>query len=243
MTGIEQTGEADRSAEEIVAWLVRRFPRSDVVVSTGFGMEGSVVIELLSRHWDRFDVYWLDTHVLFPETHATRAALAERFPGVQFVNAGTDLTTEAQARQFGPELWHTSPDLCCHLRKVQPMGKLLRGREVWVTGLRRESAPTRAGLRQVMWDWQFDLLKVSPLAAWSREDVRQHLAAHAIPSNPLHERGYPSIGCMPCTRPVDGTTGNDDTRAGRWDGRRTECGLHRGSRARDIPPHEEQVTR
>lgn len=224
---IESVPGEDRPAEEVVAWLAGRFSRSSVVVTTGFGMEGGVLIHLLSRHWSRFDVHYLDTHFLFPETHQVREDLAALFSGVRFVNAGTSLTAEAQARQYGPELWRSSPDLCCHLRKVEPLGALLQGRDVWVTALRRRSAPTRAGLLQVARDPVHHLLKVSPLAAWSRREVRAYITEHQLPYNVLYDRGYPSIGCTHCTHPVPGHDPDDDTRSGRWAGtEKTECGLH-----------------
>lgn len=230
----EKAPSPDRPADEVVAWFVRRFPQASVAVTTGFGMEGCVLIDILARHWRTFEVFYLDTHFLFPETHQVRQRLEARFPQVRFVNAGTSLTAEEQARRFGPELWRFSPDLCCHLRKVDPMRVLLQGRKAWITALRRTSAPTRAALAQISWDRSHGLFKVSPLAAWNRRDVRAYVAEHRLPYNALYDRGYPSIGCTHCTHPVPSHDPNDDTRSGRWTGTgKTECGLH--MRAGPIP--------
>ena len=117
-----------------------------------------------------------------------------------------------------------APDRCCELRKVQPLRAELAGWDAWVTAIRRDQTPDRAGARVVEHDRRFGLIKVNPLVAWTHRDVWRHLAAHDVPYNPLHDRGYPSIGCRPCTGPVaDG----EDPRAGRWRGRgKNECGLH-----------------
>jgi phosphoadenylyl-sulfate reductase (thioredoxin) len=202
--GAEPVGE-ESAPEEIVAWTLRRFAGHELVVTTSFGMEG----------------------------YALRDRLAARYPHLSFENRGTTLTPEAQAEQFGPELWRHDPDLCCVLRKVEPMRRALQGVDVWLTGLTRSQSAERAALRVVEWDWKYQLVKVNPLAAWDRARVWEYVRAHDVPYNELHERGYPTLGCTHCTVPVPGAGPRDYSRTGRWAGTsKTECGLHR-----DVPRH------
>jgi phosphoadenosine phosphosulfate reductase len=219
--------------EAIVAWALRRFAGRELVVTTSFGMEGCALIDMVARHRVPVPVVWLDTMFLFPETYALRDRLAVRYPHLRFENRGTALTPEAQAEQFGPELWRQDPDLCCVLRKVEPMRRALHGVDVWLTGLTRSQGADRAALRVVEWDWQYQLVKVNPLAAWNRARVWEYVRAHDVPYNELHERGYPTLGCTHCTAPVPGAGPRDYSRTGRWAGTsKTECGLHR-----DLPRH------
>jgi len=134
------------------------------------------------------------------------------------------LTVADQARLYGDDLWRLRPDLCCQIRKVQPLVTMLGALDAWITGIRREQAPTRANGGVVEWDCKFGLVKVNPLARWTSADVWKYIAENDVPYNPLHDRGYPSIGCRYCTRPVDP---GEPPRAGRWSGSdKTECGLH-----------------
>lgn len=134
------------------------------------------------------------------------------------------VSLDEQAAAYGPALWSREPDRCCALRKVEPLRRFLQGYRAWITGLRRQQSPTRAGTRPVEWDQRFGLVKVNPLFRWSRDEVWRYIRDHDVPYNPLHDRGYPSIGCWPCTTPV---APGEDERAGRWRGfHKTECGLH-----------------
>lgn len=179
---------------------------------------------------DACTVAYLDTHFLFPETLALRDRLCSRYPRLRFENHGTALTPEAQEAAHGPRLWESDPDQCCMLRKVIPMRDLLRGGDAWMTAVRREQSETRAAIEPVAWDPQFEIVKISPLASWSRERVWRYVREHEVPYNELHDRGYPSIGCTHCTSPVRGARPDDYSRAGRWAGStKTECGLHRSS--------------
>ncbi len=215
---------------EVVHWALRRFADRRLVTTTGFGMEGCVLVDMLDRAGYRGAIIYLDTHFLFPETHALRDRLAARYPKLTFVNAGTDVTPAAQAARLGPRLWETDPDRCCDLRKVQPMRRVMQGRDVWVTAIRREQSAARAHTRFVEWDHRYDLLKIAPLAYWSRRQVYDYIKANRVPYNELHERGYPSIGCTHCTRSVPGARPDDYSRSGRWSGtEKTECGLHQPS--------------
>ena len=213
--------------QELVAWSLERFGDRNLVITTSFGMEGCALIDMYSRHRRPLDIIYLDTMFFFPETYALRDRLAERYPHLSFVNRGTTLTPEEQAEHFGPELWKTNPDQCCKIRKVDPMNEVLTGADVWVTGLRRSQSDTRAALRVMEWDWKFQLIKFNPLVSWDRRQVWEYVKAHDVPYNELHERGYPTIGCTHCTKPVEGSQIGDYTRAGRWTGTtKTECGLH-----------------
>ena len=218
----------DSPPERVVAWMLQRFAGRRVVVTTGFGMEGCALIDMIARHGVAFPVLYLDTGFLFPETLRLRDRLAARYPHLSFERRAPSLTPEAQELRYGPELWAREPDACCNLRKVEPMQEALAEVDVWVTGLMRSQSASRAGLRVVEWDWQYQLLKVSPLASWDRAKVWEYVQQHDVPYNELHDRGYPTLGCTHCTLPVAGNTTGEYTREGRWQGRsKLECGLHR----------------
>jgi phosphoadenosine phosphosulfate reductase len=229
--------------ERILAAVAERFP-GKVGFATGFGAEGCVLIDVAARARIPLDVFTLDTGFLFPETYGLWRRLEARYgiviravraplrPG----SAGSKpvLSVAAEGREAeglgvnGPEEdptpWQTDPDRCCELRKVLPLRAELARLDAWATAIRRDQTPDRAGARVVEWDEKFGLVKVSPLAAWTARDVWAHVRAHDVPTNPLHEQGYTSIGCAPCTTPV---VAGEDPRAGRWRGRqKTECGLH-----------------
>jgi phosphoadenosine phosphosulfate reductase len=210
-------------AEEILAWAAEQFaPR--VTLATGFGVEGCVIIDLIARNDLPIDLFTLDTGLLFPETYALWKTLERRY-GVTIRGVRPEQTVEEQARTFGATLWERQPELCCARRKVTPLTETLAQFDAWVTAIRRDQTTTRAGARAIEWDDQFDLVKINPLIRWTKEDVWSYVQRQDVPYNPLHDRGYPSIGCAPCTSPVaDG----EDERAGRWRGiDKTECGLHR----------------
>ena len=219
----------DAEAGDVLRWTFDRYAGRRIVTTTSFGFEGCVLIDMLSRldAATGMDVIYLDTHFFFPETLALRDRMAERYPSMNFVNAGTDLTAAEQERLYGPKLWETDPNRCCDLRKVQPMSAALAGVDVWLTALRRGQSSTRANLPTVGLDPQYGVVKVSPLAAWTRQAVVDYALANDVPYNELHERGYPSVGCTHCTRPVAGSSLGDYSRAGRWSGTgKVECGLH-----------------
>ena len=205
-----------RSAQEILTAAAARFaPR--LGFATGFGAEGCVIVDLAARHGLPLDLFTLDTGQLFPETIALWRELELRYGvtirGVRSVAAYSDA-----------DEWTVDPDACCERRKLVPLRAELARLDAWVTAIRRDQSPDRAGAKVVEWDEKFGLVKVNPLAAWTAADVAAYVAAHDVPVNPLHAQGYPSIGCRPCTSPV---APGEDPRAGRWRGRgKTECGLH-----------------
>jgi phosphoadenosine phosphosulfate reductase len=186
-------------------------------------MQDAVVIDLASKVRPGIDVVFLDTGYHFVETLAMRDAVAATYP-VRVLNVQPGQTVAEQDAEHGPRLYERDPDLCCALRKVQPLATALAGYAAWGSGVRRDESPTRAGTRLVDWDAKRGMVKVNPLAAWTQADVDAYIERHQVPVNPLFEVGYGSIGCEPCTRPVQP---GEDPRAGRWAGRgKTECGIH-----------------
>ena len=208
--------------EVLLRWAVDEFG-SDVALATGFGAEGCVLVAMISAINPDTRIFYLDTDLLFPETYILRDRLEARY-GVRFERCATRLSLEAQAADYGLRLWEREPDLCCRLRKVEPLREMLSGLRAWNTGIRRDQSPTRAGIGLIEQDEKFGLIKINALAAWSRRDVWNYIVEHDVPYNPLHDQSYPSIGCAPCTTPVQiGET----PRTGRWRGKaKNECGLH-----------------
>ncbi len=217
----------DSLPQVLIAWALERFAHQNIVMSTQFGMEGCALIDMWARFGVPLTVVYLDTMFFFAETYELRDRLMQRYPHLTFVNRGTIMTPEQQAEKHGPELWKSNPNQCCKIRKVDPMYDALAGADVWVTALRRGQSEARANIRVLDWDWKFQLIKLSPLANLTRADVWEYIQSHDVPYNPLHEQGYPSVGCTHCTNAVPGSTPADYTREGRWQGqKKKECGLH-----------------
>lgn len=210
------------SPSKILQWGVNTFG-PDLVLATGFGPEGVVLMHQLAEVAPQATVFYLDTSLLFPETYALRDALMARLR-LNFVQVKSRLTLDTQAHLHGPELWAHNPDLCCRLRKVEPLRQFLANYRAWITGIRRDQTRHRAKAGLVEWDAANELVKLNPLGNWTSEDVWAYIQANDLPTNALHAQGYPSIGCWPCTQPVQA---GEDPRAGRWRGRtKTECGIH-----------------
>ena len=222
---------ADRFAEQlqnetpqrIVQWGVERYHPKLAVVSN-FGPSTNVVIHHLAEI-GRADVpiVHINTGFEFEETAEIAQELEKRY-GVQIQQIHPALTVEQQAKKYGPKLYSEDPDYCCYMRKVEPLEKALKGKEAWVTGIRKSQAATRRGAKVVEWDARHDMIKINPMAEWTAKRVWEFIRKHNIPYNALHDQGYASVGCWPCTLPVlDG----EDERAGRWKGSgKTECGIH-----------------
>jgi phosphoadenosine phosphosulfate reductase len=214
------------SPETVLRWAIEEFS-PDVALATGFGAEGCVLVAMLSAISPETPIFYLDTDLLFPETYALRDQLEARY-GVHFERRATRLSVSDQAAKYGDRLWEREPDLCCRLRKVEPLREMLKGLRAWVTAIRRDQSPARAGAGIVERDQKFGLIKINPLANWSTRDVWNYIAEHDVPYNPLHDQGYPSIGCVPCTTPVQI---GEISRAGRWRGTsKSECGIHEGKK-------------
>jgi phosphoadenosine phosphosulfate reductase len=208
--------------EAVLRWAVEEFG-PDVALATGFGAEGCVLVSMLSAISPGTRIFYLDTDLLFPETYALRDQLEARY-GVRFERRATRLSLAEQSAEYGERLWERQPDLCCRLRKVEPLREMLSGLRAWVTAIRRDQSPARANIGIVERDEKFGLIKINPLAAWDSREVWDYIVKYDVPYNPLHDHGYTSIGCAPCTTTV---RIGEDTRAGRWRGTgKTECGLH-----------------
>jgi phosphoadenosine phosphosulfate reductase len=208
-------------AVEAIEWMFETFGQSHYIACS-FQKTSSVTAHLASQVNSDARFFYLDTDVLFPETYTTRDELAAHL-GVEF-DRFHNLTLEEQAAQHGDELWKSDPDACCGLRKVEPMRRALSSVDCWLAGVRREDSASRAKTPKFAWDKRFELWKLNPIADWTERDVWNYIREHHLPYNPLHDRGYPSIGCTHCTKPV-GPGGSP--RAGRWAGlEKTECGIN-----------------
>lgn len=215
------------SLEDILGWAWDRFGER-AAIGTSFQGAGLVMIHHSVRAELPLPVFTIDTQLLFPETLETKRRLEEFF-GIQIESLLPDQTPELQAAELGPELWKTRPDTCCTLRKVVPLQRKLEQLAVWITGLRRQQSEGREKTR-ILELYHFDvlrdhyILKLNPMANWAREAVWAYIKEHGIPYNPMHDRGYRSIGCWPCTR---ATASSENERAGRWTGfDKSECGIH-----------------
>ncbi len=207
-------------ALEIVRWAVDAL---DGDLTVAGSMQDAILPHLVGQLLPGVDVLFLETGYHFAQTLDTRAAVARALP-VTVVDALPRQTVAEQDAEYGPRLHDRDPNLCCFLRKVEPLARALEPYAGWVTGVRRDEAPTRAGTPVIGWDDKHDMVKVNPLAAWTAADVEAYQVSHDLPRNPLVAQGYPSIGCEPCTRRV---AAGEDPRAGRWSGQdKTECGIH-----------------
>ena len=207
-------------AEDIIEWAVATFGERFCVTSS---MGDAVLAHVASKVVPGIDVVFLDTGYHFAETIGTRDAVAATMP-VNVVDLKPSLTVAEQDATYGKDLFARDPDLCCAMRKVQPLAEGLAGYDAWATGLRRAETHNRVIAPVVGWDEKKQKVKVSPLARWSDEDVEKYIAENGILVNPLQYDGYPSIGCWPCTQRV---APGEDPRSGRWAGReKTECGIH-----------------
>ena len=212
--------------QDVVAYALERYsPR--IILACSFGAEDVALMDMIHRLNPKIPLFYLDTDFLFTETYALRDRLVEKYGLLpeQVVQVKSLLTPEAQAAEYGEALWSRDPDQCCQLRKVEPLTRVLAGYDAWITGIRRDQAPTRAEAGLVEWDRKFNLVKFNPLARWTSTDVWTYLRLYEVPYNPLHDRNYPSIGCTYCTSPV---LPGEDPRSGRWKDRsKIECGLHK----------------
>jgi phosphoadenosine phosphosulfate reductase len=209
--------------EAALLWADQEFA-PDVALACSFGgPSGMVLVDMAARLGLRVEVFYLDTDLLFPETYALRDEVSRRY-GITPVAYRSRLSLDEQAAVHGDALWLSEPDHCCALRKVEPNERALDGKRAWISGIRRDQSSTRRSVPIVEWDETFGLVKLNPLATWTEADIWDYIRRHDVPYNALHDDGYPSIGCMPCTRRVNP---GEDMRAGRWSGfEKTECGIH-----------------
>jgi len=189
--------------QDVLKDTIKRFAPK-IVVACSFGAEDVVLVDMVHRIDPSIPLFYLDTDFLFPETYETRDRIIQQYglKPAQVIQVQSLLTPDQQAAQHGPALWSTEPDRCCQLRKVEPLTRVLKGYDAWITGIRRDQSPTRANAGLIEWDSKFQLVKVNPLARWAWADVWTYIKVYEVPYNPLHDQNYPSIGCTHCTAPV-----------------------------------------
>ena len=196
----------------------------DVVYACSFGIEGIVLIDLIAKVKPNAKIVFLDTNKHFDETYEVIEKVKARYPQLRIELKQPKLTLDEQAEKYGDNLWETDPNLCCKVRKLEPLDESLSEAIAWISGLRREQGPTRANTNFINLDKRFESIKICPLIHWTWKDVWRYVSRNELDYNVLHDRGYPSIGCAPCTNPA---FTEEDLRAGRWSGQgKTECGLH-----------------
>jgi phosphoadenosine phosphosulfate reductase len=209
--------------QEILTWAAERYGQEITMACSFGGPTGMVLVDMVSRLGLDISVFYLDTDYLFPETHQLIEITRNRY-GIQPTAFRARWSVEAQATEFGPRLWETNADMCCALRKVEPNGRALEGKQAWITGLRRDQSAGRKETNAVEWDAKFEIIKINPLVNWSETEVWDYIRENDVPYNDLHDNGFPSIGCTNCTRAIHA---GEDPRAGRWSGTdKDECGLH-----------------
>jgi phosphoadenosine phosphosulfate reductase len=213
---------AGKSAQDILQWAVAQYG-SRLTMATAFGAEGCCLIHMIAEIGADVRVFNLETGYQFPETLELRERIKSRYGiEVEYVRAETTVA-EYEAEHGGPMYRHRS-DQCCHDRKIVPLNAALVGYEAWISAIRSDQTKDRQKAQLIQWDAKFNLAKVNPLLSWTRRDVWAFIHRHSIPYNPLHDRGYPSVGCWPCTQAIEE---GQDERAGRWAGtNKKECGLH-----------------
>lgn len=224
MNLLEETGTLAETweAEEVIRWACATY-QPELAIASAFGAEGVVLIDIAARVSEQPRIFTLDTRFLFPETYELAGRIEQRYD-LQVEWLYSALTPEEQSAIYGPALWTDKPDQCCTLRKIEPLARKLNGLSAWMTAIRRDQTSARAHARKVEWDQRFGLVKINPLADWTNERVWEYIHENRLEYNPLHDRGYPSIGCTHCTR---STTPGEPPRAGRWSWlQKSECGLH-----------------
>jgi phosphoadenosine phosphosulfate reductase len=223
----DDLAEASRELEgqtpqAILRWAVGQFyPR--LTMATAFGAEGCCILHMLAEIEPAVRIFNLDTGYQFPETLEVRERIRQRY-GIEVELVRPELTVAEYEEEHGGPLYRIRPDQCCYDRKILPLRRAVTGFDAWISAIRRDQTVHRAAASVVQWDAKFGLVKVNPLLGWTKREVWAFIVEHDVPYNPLHDQGYPSIGCWPCTRAV---ANGDDERAGRWAGSaKKECGLH-----------------
>ena len=224
---LEQIADASRlldgqSPQKILRWAVAEF-FPQLTMGTAFGPEGNCIIHMLAEVEPRVRIFNLETGYQFQETLDLRERIKARY-GIEVEYIRPELTVHEYEEEHGGPLYTHRSDQCCYDRKVLPLRGAIVGYKAWISAIRKDQTADRAKADVVQWDAKFNLVKINPLLYWTKGDVWKFITDHDVPYNPLHDQGYPSVGCWPCTRAV--AAGEDD-RAGRWSGSmKKECGLH-----------------
>jgi phosphoadenosine phosphosulfate reductase len=212
-----------RDYYDVLKWAYQEYGK-EIVYACSFGAEGIVLIDLIAKIEQDAKIVFLDTGLHFPETYELIEEIKLRYPNFQIDCVRPKISLEEQAKWYGDELWKDHPNLCCYLRKIMPLQEALSGAKAWISGLRREQSLSRSKTEYINKDEKFKKVKICPLIHWTWEEVWMYIKFHGLPYNPLHDRGYPSIGCACCTTAA---SANGDLRSGRWAVKnKTECGLH-----------------
>lgn len=215
--------ETYKGALQVIEWAYKEYGE-ELVYACSFGIEGIVLIDLISKVKKDAKIVFLDTGLHFKETYQLIEDVKEKYPSLQVEMKQPNLSLEEQANKYGDKLWESQPNRCCYYRKVLPLEEVLSSATAWLSGLRREQSPTRANTNFINLDDNFKSIKVCPLIHWTWKEIWQYVKENELIYHPLHDQGYPSIGCAPCTLPGDMETGS---RSGRWKNKqKTECGLH-----------------
>ncbi len=208
---------------DVLKWAYAEYG-NDIVYACSFGAEGIVLIDLISKVKKDAVIVFLDTDLHFRETYSLIEQVKAKYPLLKIEKVKPDLTLEGQADKYGARLWERDPNLCCHLRKIEPLHARLKGVKAWISGLRREQSLSRRSTNYLNKDDKFKAVKICPLVHWTWKEVWMYIELHRLPYNILHDQGYPSIGCEKCTVPA---ADPNDFRSGRWaNTAKTECGLH-----------------
>lgn len=218
-----QMNDASKGALDVLKWAYETY-EDELIYACSFGIEGIVMIDLINQFYPQAKVVFLDTGFHFQETYELIDRVKARYPQLDIEMKQPELTIKEQAKTYGDRLWERNPDQCCYMRKVLPLRETLSSATAWLSGLRREQSSSRRSTNFTNKDETFQSIKVCPLIHWTWDDIWDYVKTHDLPYNKLHDAGYPSIGCAPCTLPGDMTTGSRD---GRWANEmKTECGLH-----------------
>jgi phosphoadenosine phosphosulfate reductase len=220
---------SNQSPVEILSFFLNHF-KNRIAFSSSLGLEDQVITKMIAEISPDTKIFTLDTGRLFPETYDLISTTSSKYKiniNVYFPDADE---VEQMVADKGINLFYDSianRKLCCYVRKIQPLGRAIHGLDAWITGIRRDQAVTRNTLELVQWDENNQLLKINPLINWSEQEVKDYIDAYNIPYNPLHAKGFASIGCQPCTRAIEA---GENIRAGRWwweNPETKECGLHK----------------
>ncbi|MEI2663256.1 phosphoadenylyl-sulfate reductase [Rossellomorea vietnamensis] len=212
-----------KGALDVLKWTYDHYG-DEVVYACSFGIEGIVLIDLISKVKPQATIVFLDTGVHFKETYEIIEKVKKTYPALTIHMKKPQLTLKEQAEAYGDKLWETKPNQCCQIRKLDPLKETLSKGHAWISGLRREQSPTRQHVEFINRDDKFQSVKICPLIHWTWKEIWRYVHKHNLSYNPLHDQGYPSIGCFHCTTPAIDV---NDLRSGRWKGKgKTECGLH-----------------
>jgi phosphoadenosine phosphosulfate reductase len=209
--------------QTVLEWAVETYGEGLALSASFGGGEGMALLDMISKLTDKVTVLTIDTGFIFKETAEFREEVMRRYKlPVEVLRPA--LTIEEQVERYGEQMRTCTPNLCCQIRKIEPLQRALNNYDAWMTGIRREQTPQRAGTKVVAWEERYGAAKIAPMPSWTEGQVWDYVRANDVPVNPLLHQGYKSIGCEPQTRPVHH---DEDPRSGRWDGmEKTECGIH-----------------